>query len=204
MLTTSLRLCRKYGACGADHDPPDEQYGLLVKALGPKWGDTKDIPLVMLLDLNAGPDWTALSNTTWALRAVPKKQAKERDYIARIFACWCAEKVLPIYEVQYPKDNRPRQTIETARRYAEGRATAEELAVARAAAGTAACDASRVAAWATAWTTAWAASCAASCSAARAAAWTAVLAASRDVSLVASGDVAGAGPEEMLRELLAA
>lgn len=53
---------------------------------------------------------------------------------ARLFACDCAERVLPVFERQYPDDHRPRTAIETARRFAEGQATAEELATARAAA----------------------------------------------------------------------
>jgi hypothetical protein len=49
------------------------------------------------------------------------------DRTARLFACDCAERLLPIYEKKYPDDKRPRQAIETARRYAEGLASKEEL-----------------------------------------------------------------------------
>ena len=66
---------------------------------------------------------------------------------ARLFACDCAEHVLPIFEKQCPKDTMPREAIAVARRYADGKATAEELAAARAAA--------RAAAWAAAWDAAW-------------------------------------------------
>lgn len=66
------------------------------------------------------------------------------DKNLRFFAFWCAEQVLPIYEEEYPGDNRPRRAIETARRYAEGLATEGELAAACAAAW----DAARDAAWA--------------------------------------------------------
>jgi len=63
----------------------------------------------------------------------------------RLLACDCAERALHIYESEYPDDKRPRQAIEVARRYANGKATIEEL--------TAASDAASDAAWA-----AWAAS----------------------------------------------
>ena len=71
---------------------------------------------------------------------------------ARLFAADCAERVLPIYEKQYPDDNRPRKAIDAARKYTLGEITKEELAAAgaaaRAAARAAAWDAARAAAWA--------------------------------------------------------
>ena len=57
----------------------------------------------------------------------------------RLFACDCAERVLSIFERERPGDLRPRKAIETARRYATGDATDEELA----------------AAWYAAWDAAW-------------------------------------------------
>ena len=45
----------------------------------------------------------------------------------RLFACDCAEDVLHVFEEKYPDDNRPRQAIEVARRFANGEATREEL-----------------------------------------------------------------------------
>ncbi|MBC7350451.1 MAG: hypothetical protein H5U05_10820 [Candidatus Aminicenantes bacterium] len=115
---------------------------------------------------------------------------------ARLFACDCAERVLPLYEARYD-DDRPRKAIETARRYAEGKADVEELAAARAAAWEAALnasrDASRAAAWAAAWAAVWAAeeavwaaARAAAEDAAWAAAWAASLNASRAAALNAS------------------
>ena len=62
------------------------------------------------------------------------------ERLERLLACDYAEHVLPIYERQYPDDQRPRQAIETARRYAEGQATQDEL--------TAAGDAAWSATWA--------------------------------------------------------
>lgn len=70
----------------------------------------------------------------------------------RLFTCDCAERVLPIFERERPRDARPRGAIAVARRFAKGGATREEA------------DAAGAAAWADAWA-AWAA--------ARAAAWAA-------------------------------
>jgi len=107
---------------------------------------------------------------------------------ARLFACDCAERVLPLYEAYYDDDS-PRKAIEVARRYAEGTATREELAASRAAARYAAWAAeeaaaeaaARAAAWAAAEAAAWAASRAA----ARYAAWAAEEAAARAASRAA-------------------
>ena len=83
------------------------------------------------------------------------------DRIARLFACDCAERVISIYERDYPDDKRPRHAIEVARLFAAGRVSDSELAAARAAARDAAWDAAldtaRDAAWDAALDTAWAA-----------------------------------------------
>jgi hypothetical protein len=77
----------------------------------------------------------------------------------RLFSVDCAERVLPIFEKTVPGDARPRQAIETARRFAVGQATAEELVAAWAAAGGAAWAAAAAGAAAgdDAWAAAWAA-----------------------------------------------
>jgi hypothetical protein len=91
---------------------------------------------------------------------------------ARLFAADCAEKVLPIFEKQYPNDGRPRKAIEAARAFADGKITRADLDAAGAAAGAAA------------WDAAWAAARAAARDAARGAAW--------DAARAAVGAVAGA------------
>lgn len=78
---------------------------------------------------------------------------------ARLFACDCAEHVLPIFERRYPDNKCPRRAIETARRYVYGKATIKELDGAGVAAGAAAA-AARAAAGA-AGDAAWAAEAAA-------------------------------------------
>lgn len=45
----------------------------------------------------------------------------------RLFACDCAERVLYLYEREYPGDNRPRRAIQVARDHACDRATAGDL-----------------------------------------------------------------------------
>jgi hypothetical protein len=101
------------------------------------------------------------------------------DRNARLFACDCAEHVLPIWAKQYPSDDRPAQAIVIARKYVDGQATLKELAAARAAAWAArdaawaARDAAWAAAWAAAWDAAWAAAWDAAWDAARDAAWNA-------------------------------
>ena len=60
------------------------------------------------------------------------------DRELRLFACDCANHVLYIFERQRPNDKRPREAIEVARRFADGKATKKELAAAGAAARAAA------------------------------------------------------------------
>jgi hypothetical protein len=105
---------------------------------------------------------------------------------ARLFACECAEHVLPIFEKEFPNDDRPRKAIEIARKFANGKATKDELDAARDAAYAAARAAARAAAWDAAGNAAGAA--------ARAAAWdaagNAAGAAARDAAWDAAGNAA--------------
>jgi len=69
-----------------------------------------------------------------------RKVAAWDDRSARLFAADCAERVLPIFEGEYPDDDRPRKAIEAARAFANGNITESELAAAG--------DAAEDAAWA--------------------------------------------------------
>lgn len=53
------------------------------------------------------------------------------EKVAREFACECAERVLPLYEEQFPEDDSARNAIDTARKYANGEATLKDLSDAR-------------------------------------------------------------------------
>jgi len=106
----------------------------------------------------------------------------------REFACDCAERVLPVYDTRYPGDTRPRVAIETARRYARGEATAEELRAAASAASAAyaaaSSDGAAAAAYAAAaYAAAYAAADAAAYAAADAAAYAAAHAAAEEERL---------------------
>jgi hypothetical protein len=93
------------------------------------------------------------------------------DRTARLFACDCAERVVH----STGPDERSVNAIVTARRFAIGEATKEELAAARRAAWDAARTAASTAAWTAAWDAAWDAAGdaagTAACAAAREAGW---------------------------------
>ena len=93
------------------------------------------------------------------------------DKTARLFACYCARDVLPIFEKEDPNDNRLRVAIETAERYVNGEADENELGAAWAVAGDAAWSAAWSAERYAAWAAAWAVAGDAARSAAGAAAW---------------------------------
>jgi hypothetical protein len=143
----------------------------------------------------AGREWALATGCEtmrelWARKDVPHEWRiwiatrpgvmPERD--ARLFACWCVRRVWHLLT-----DERSREAVRVAERYARGRATEEELAAADSAAARvasaaaweaaseaawAAVGAAREAAWAAASAAAWAAS-----AAARTAAWEAAWAA---------------------------
>ena len=137
ILSTTFAKLKEFGAC-------ESGYKKLATHLGgiTKYGRDKPINLLTILDSNG------IEDCLWALRAAIES---DRDKIARMFACDCAEAVLPIFESEKPDDPRPRKAIQTARDYAVGLATQEQLAAARVAAWDAARDAARDAAWAAAW-----------------------------------------------------
>ena len=189
MPTTSFRLLHDAGAC-------KERYRFLAKALGgiKAYGRDTPITLLQILDINGFDD------ALWALRA-----CDDAETFSRLLACDYAEHVLPIFETQYPDDDRPRKAIAVSRRHAHGEATDAELSAAWAAwhaAGADARDAARAAgaaAWA-AWHAAGAAGAAAwhAAWAAGAAAWYAAEAAARDAAWHAECT----WQEARLRELL--
>jgi len=105
----------------------------MAKALGgvKRYGLDTPIPISKVLDV------CGLADALWVLAITiePATTAK------RVFACDCAERVLPLYETAFPDDDRPRHAIEVARSFTSGEATKEELGTAFLAAGMAAMDA---------------------------------------------------------------
>ena len=108
----------------------------------------------------------------------------------RLIAADFAERVLPLFEAEYPDDDRPRKAIEAARAYARGEITKEQMAAAGAAAWDAAMAAAGAAAWDAAKNAAWAAAWDAAGTAARAAAWADARADARAAAWAVAGDAA--------------
>ena len=142
MIYTTFNLLREHGAC-------ESGYRRLAKSLGgiDTYGRDTPIPLTAVLDSNG------LDDALWCLRAT----TEPCDKFARLLAVGFA------LEVQHlMTDPRSLAALDTAERYAQGRATDAELAAANiaaniaanaaanAAAGNAARDAG-AAAWAAAW-----------------------------------------------------
>ena len=121
MLTLTFKAAKREGAC-------KESYRKFARFKGGvnKWGEDKPFPLLEVLEHNG------LDDALWALECC--EPIEERDRIARLFICDCAERVLHLFEEKFPDDKRPRQAIEVARRFAIGQATIEELRDAREAA----------------------------------------------------------------------
>ncbi|MCO1461185.1 hypothetical protein L0Y93_06055 [Burkholderia multivorans] len=169
--TVTLAALRKAGACY-------DGYNKLVRSLQgqPFTEEDEDrnsyihfkhdaeIPLLDILKSNG------LDDAIWTLRCV---SGADRDI--RLFAVWCARQVEHLM-----RDQRSKDALDVAERFANGEATEEERAAAWAAA--------RAAAWAATWDAAgaaWAAAWAATWDAAGAA-WAAARAAAR----AAAGDAA--------------
>lgn len=149
-MKTTLNQIRK-------HNPCEDSWKELLKSLGKTKADYTEVSIRYILDI------LGVADAIWALRAV-----EGHDKEIRLFACECAESVLHFFEEKFPDDNRPRNAIESARRYANGEEGEDELIAARAAAA-----AARAAAGAATWAAGDAAGDAAGAAAgaARAAAW---------------------------------
>jgi hypothetical protein len=79
--------------------------------------DDEPIPLIDMLERSGLDD---------ALRCL-RATTVPSDCFARLFAADFAEHVLPLFEKRFPDNPDPRRAIETARRFARGQATEEEL-----------------------------------------------------------------------------
>ena len=136
MLHTTFRKARKAKACIAS-------YKKIAKALGGigKYGRDTPIPLDKILEV------CGLQDALWSLRIVLEPADRE----IRLLACDYTERVLPLFEKEFPEDRRPRRAIEVTRLFADGQATKDELGAA-AKAAKAAVAAAETAAWAAAET----------------------------------------------------
>ena len=135
MLYITFRLAKEAGACA-------ESYKQFARHVGgiTKFGKDTPLPLTDVVEV------CGFEDALWALR----RTTEPCDRLARLFACDCAEHVLPIFEQKNPGDKRPRKAIEVSRRYANGEATREELDATWAATWAATRAATRAAAWAAA------------------------------------------------------
>ena len=105
-LYTTLKRLRDHGAC-------KDRYAWLVAGLD-GYPDDKLIDLEYILDRNG------LDDALWALRA-----CEDAGQFSRLLICLYAERVLPFFE-RHSHDRRPRECIETARRFAMGKATEKD------------------------------------------------------------------------------
>lgn len=187
MLHTTLALLHQHGAC-------TNGYRKLVRHLGGSkaWPADRPIPLTTVLDSNGCDD------AVWCLRAVLPAEAALCERIARLFAADCAEAVLPLFERDYPDDDRPRRAIEAARAFAHDKIDVAALGAANDAARDAALAAARDAAWAAAMAAARGAANDAALAAGRGAAWDAAMAAAWG----AAWDAAWAAQATILRQHL--
>ena len=130
-----------------EHNPCTNGWKKLLSHLEKTKADDELLPITTILDSNGVED------ALWCLRAVGG-----RDREIRLYAVWCARQVQHLMA-----DKRSINALDVAVRHANGTATDDELAAARAAAWAAALaaardrEAARAAAWAAAWADAWAA-----------------------------------------------
>ena len=122
------------------------------------------------------------ANPEWLIWVATRDGVLE-DKTLRLFACFCARQIWPLLE-----DERSRNAVLVAEKFADGDATEDDLTAACAAARAAERDAEQ----ASAWDATRVAACAAARAAARAAAWDAACAAARDAAWDAARDASWA------------
>jgi len=116
MLTTTLSDIKAHSLC-------EGVWVILLKGLGVTSANKNPLPLERILEI-CGFGYAESALTT----------VQGHDGAIRLFSCYCARYSLDIFERKYPDDQRPRQAIEIAERFAWGKATREELTAAYAAA----------------------------------------------------------------------
>ena len=101
-------------------DPSSDIWEELLKGLNKTQADDEPLKIEKILKMS-GIDYAL-----WALRAVDGHQGA-----MRLYACYCARQVLPIFEKRFPDDKRPHTAIEVAERFARGQASQKELVAAK-------------------------------------------------------------------------
>ena len=150
-MKTTLNAIRK-------HSPCSDGWEKLLVHLGKTRADDDPLPILTVLESNG------IDDALWALRAV-EGMARE----IRLYAVWCARQVRHLMA-----DQRSLDALDVAERFANGTASDNDLAAARASAWDAAvADAAGAAAWSAARAAAWDAAWAAAGDAAGDAAWAA-------------------------------
>ena len=175
---TTLKDIRSFSPC-------EDGWEKLLKHLGKTKADDEPLAMTTILKSNG------IDDAIWCTRTIWKDHRKE----VSLFAAACAERVLYIFERQYPDDKGPREAIQAVRDFAEGKISLYQLrdkcAAARADASARAADAARAAVWAAR----------AAADAARAAAAAAVWAAdaAADAARAAAADAARAAADDAAR-----
>ena len=116
MLHTTFRKAREAGACSSE-------YNKMARFLGgvDKYGEDTPIPLDKILDV------CGLDAALWCLQCILEPAEKEIGLLIGDFS----EHTLPLLEnleKKYPDDARPRQAIETSRKFAGGELDAAQVA----------------------------------------------------------------------------
>ena len=114
MLHITFNSIKFHEACSEGYDP-------LSNYLGGDSNYGMDTPISLIKCLESNP----IKDVIWALRAT-LEDSKE---FSKQFAIACAEHVLPIFEKEFPEDNRPRKAIEAAK---AGKVTPEIIEAAKA------------------------------------------------------------------------
>jgi len=180
MITTTLTRIR-------EHQPCADGWTKLLKHLGKTQDDDEPLTFATILESNG------LDDALWCCRAEPEYA---REW--RLYAVWCARRVQHLMT-----DSRSLAALDVAERYANGKATAAELAAARAAGDAAVWDAT----WAAARDATrdatrdvvWDAARAAARDATRDVVWAAARAAARDATRDVVWDAARAAAEAAAR-----
>lgn len=103
-MKTTLNQIKQFNPCA-------DGWRKLITYLGPDFPADKEFPVSEVVKSNGIPD------TFWLLRRIMEPEALKRLVVE--FACDCAERVLPIYESQYPDGPAPRRAIEATREWLE-------------------------------------------------------------------------------------